>query len=198
MQLELQAFIIREARLKKESIVPIILDDSAISPWLEDRKLDYRNPSDRGTFEPIVTRVCGTTQVFVVMNMTNNDVKSAYEGVIQPELEHREYEVKNADGLYGGELITPQVLEAISKSGLILADLTGARPNCYLEVGYALALKRRVILTVYKNEEVHFDLAQYRILRWSTESELRNGLKKWLDSLETHGAPAKAARTAHR
>lgn len=182
LQLELQALIIREARLKREFIVPIVVDDCVVPAWLKARMLDYRDPSERTNFDPITTKVCGTNQVFVVMNMTNEDVKSAYEGVIEPELKNRGYEVKNAFGLYGEGVITMQVLESISKSGLVVADLTGARPNCYLEAGYALALKKRIIFTVFKTDEIHFDLAQYRVVRWNTESDLRKELRVWLDA----------------
>ena len=38
--------------------------------------------------------------------------------------------------------IDSKVFEEIEKSGIIIADLSGERPNCYLEVGYALARQK--------------------------------------------------------
>jgi hypothetical protein len=61
-----------------------------------------------------------------------------------------------------------------------LADLSGERPNCYYECGFAHALGKEIILTVAAKEPVHFDMAGYRFLVWETEAELRRRLKERL------------------
>jgi hypothetical protein len=64
------------------------------------------------------------------------------------------------------------------RSEIIVADLTNERPNCYLEIGYAMGIEkfRNLILTVREDHspessnherggpKVHFDLAGYDIL----------------------------------
>ena len=41
---------------------------------------------------------------------------------------------------------------AVTIDGVVLADLTGERPNCYFEAGYAHALGKQLILTIRKGE----------------------------------------------
>ena len=72
--------------------------------------------------------------------------------------------------------ITDQILEAIATSRFILADLTGSRPNCYYEAGFAHALGKELILTIRSPEAVHFDLAGYRFIEWETEADLKRKL----------------------
>ena len=81
--------------------------------------------------------------------------------------------------------ITDQVLQAIASSKYILADLTGGRPNCYYETGFAHALGKEMILTIKKGDNIHFDLAGYRFMQWETEAELRRLLRERLKYLET-------------
>ncbi len=64
----------------------------------------------------------------------------------------------------------------IREADIIVADLTNERPNCYLEVGYAMGLNkfRNLILTARADHapdaesdaRVHFDLAGYDVLFW--------------------------------
>ena len=70
--------------------------------------------------------------------------------------------------------IDSKVFEEIEKSGIIIADLSGERPNCYLEVGYALARQRKLILTAKKGVKIHFDISSYKINFWANLKELRD------------------------
>ena len=76
----------------------------------------------------------------------------------------------------------------------LVADLTHERPNCYLEVGYALGIGRFTTLVLMAREDhhpdhpshrplgpkVHFDLSGYDILFWSPHKlpGLRSELEK--------------------
>ena len=55
----------------------------------------------------------------------------------------------------------------------MIADLTGAKPNCYYEAGYAHGLQKEVIFTIRRPEKPHFDLAGRRFIMWETEDDLR-------------------------
>ena len=82
--------------------------------------------------------------------------------------------------------ITELIIEGITKSAVVIADLTHARPSVYYEIGYAQGLGVPVILTCREdhfrgeedNESVHFDLRQHKISFWDIEE---NGDFIWAD-----------------
>ncbi len=76
------------------------------------------------------------------------------------------------------------LLENIADSKVILADLSGERPNCYYEAGFAHALGKEIIFSIKKGDAIHFDLAGHRFIRWSTEAEFRRSLRARLEALE--------------
>ena len=71
----------------------------------------------------------------------------------------------------------------VAGSRFVLTDLSGERPNCYYDAGYAHALNKELILTIRKGEAIHFDLAAHRFIQWETEAELREALNHRLRAL---------------
>jgi hypothetical protein len=117
-------------------------------------------------------------QVFVISKFGDKVVDSAYEGVIKPLFKEKGIDVIRVDEIQDSGKIDDQILNLIAESKYIISDLTSARPNCYYETGFAHALGKEIILTIRKEDEIHFDLAGYRFIQWETESELRKELKK--------------------
>lgn len=123
-------------------------------------------------------------QVFVIMKFGSKQLDSAYEGVIKPIIENYGLKVIRIDEIQDSGKITDQVLKNIAESKYVLADLSGERPNCYYETGFAHALGKRLILTIKRTDTIHFDLAAYRFIQWDTEAELRKSLRKRFTDLE--------------
>lgn len=126
-------------------------------------------------------------QVFVIMKFGDPTLDSAYEGVIKPIVKEHGFKALRIDEVQDAGRITDQVLEEISVSRFVLADLTGERPNCYYECGFAHALGKELILTIASEEPVHFDLAGYRFIVWDTEADLRKKLRARLAALTSKG-----------
>jgi hypothetical protein len=124
-------------------------------------------------------------RIFVIMKFGDRHLDSAYKGVIKPVGELFGFEVIRIDEIEDSGNISTQVLENIARSQIIIAELTGERPNCYYECGYAHALGREIIFVIRKGEKIHFDLSNYRFIQWETEHELRRKLRRRLDSLES-------------
>lgn len=124
-------------------------------------------------------------EVFVVMKFGDKLLDSAYAGVIKPTIKAHGMECVRIDEIQDSGQITDQVLQHIATSKYILADMSGERPNCYYEAGFAHALGKPLILTIQKKDGIHFDLAGYRFIQWETENELRQGLQKRLTDMET-------------
>lgn len=124
--------------------------------------------------------VMPSPQVFVVMKIGDAELDTAYYEVIRPAIESAGYRAVRADDIPDSGPISDQVLEEIARSELVLCDLSGDRPNCYYETGFAHALGKETILTIRANEHPHFDLAGLRFVLWKTHEELRTGITERL------------------
>ena len=70
----------------------------------------------------------------------------------------------------------------------MVADITWERPNCYIEIGYALAAKKRVLLFVEESylremekQQMPFDIAPVKWLTYSRGDEGLNELRRLID-----------------
>ena len=117
-------------------------------------------------------------QVFVIMTFNDKVLNSAYESVIKPAVKKFKYRPLRIDEVQDGRSISDQILKEIAGSAIVLADLTGERPNCYYEAGFAHAIGKEMIFTIKKGSTIHFDLAGYRFIEWETENELRTALNE--------------------
>jgi nucleoside 2-deoxyribosyltransferase len=126
-------------------------------------------------------------QIFVVMQFGNDELDSAYTGVIKPVGESFGFNVVRVDEIQDGGSINQQMLGELSSSAIVLADLSGERPNCYYEAGFAHAIGKEMIFSIRHGSTIHFDLAGNRFITWATEAEYRRKLKERLESITTKG-----------
>ncbi len=122
-------------------------------------------------------------QAFVILQIGNPQLDRVYQRAIVPAVEGCGLEPKRVDWHNRGGLLASEIICFIEESEILVADLTNERPNCYLEVGYALGAGRftNLILTARADHDpdspshrvggpkVHFDLAGYDILFWHSE-----------------------------
>lgn len=85
------------------------------------------------------------------------------------------------------EAFTGDILERVKKkietATVVIAELSGANPNVYLEVGYAWGKNIPTILLVKKNDELRFDVRGQRCLKYEIIKELEEALTKELTGL---------------
>jgi hypothetical protein len=117
---------------------------------------------------------------FVVMQIGSPALDRVYDRVIAPALEACSVEPSRVDRHNRGGFLHGEIIAFIEEAEIIVADLTNERPNCYLEIGYALGVGKftNLILTARLDHDpnnprhtaggprVHFDLAGYDILYW--------------------------------
>lgn len=127
-------------------------------------------------------------QVFVIMKFGDEILDSAYRSVYKPVVKKHGMSCIRIDEIPDSGKISDQILETIAESKYIIADLSGARPNCYYEAGFAHALGKEIILTIRDGENAHFDLQGHRFIQWKTESDLKKKVGQRLKALETSNA----------
>lgn len=80
--------------------------------------------------------------------------------------------------------INGEIFQAIHRAGLVVVDLTGARPNCMMELGYALARRRRVVISAKKDTRLPFDADKLPTYIWDdtgTRAERAEAYRQWFD-----------------
>jgi hypothetical protein len=74
----------------------------------------------------------------------------------------------------GGDLVGPgeitaSILSMIETADLMIADMTGARPNVVFELGFAVASAKQLVVLNQQADQIPFDLAGWRQLVYSLE-----------------------------
>jgi hypothetical protein len=79
--------------------------------------------------------------------------------------------------------IIPEIFYEIKRSQFVVADITGQRNGVYYEAGYAEALGKEVIITCQKEdqENIHFDIAQKKMILYTDENDLMEQLKRRIE-----------------
>ncbi|MDD5017630.1 MAG: hypothetical protein PHO15_05985 [Eubacteriales bacterium] len=133
-------------------------------------------------------------QGFIAMRFSD-DLKPVKDAIISA-INDAGYHAQIMDNLEHNGQIVPEMLYQIRMSDFLVADLTGNRGGVYFEAGYALALNKEVILTVNKNildaenhlpekeknNSPHFDVAQYKQIRYDSPDDLKNQLYKRIEA----------------
>lgn len=123
-------------------------------------------------------------EAFIIMQIGNVELDRVYAEAIVPAVEASELAVRRVDQHNQGGLLKSEIIDFIQRADIIVADLTNERPNCYLEVGYAMGLDkfRNLILTAREDHHhesanyvrggprIHFDLIGYDILFWHQDA----------------------------
>ena len=137
-------------------------------------------------------------EAFIIMQIGDTTLDTVYEEVFVPAIEEAGFAARRVDRHNAGDLLKSEIVQFIERSQIIVADITNERPNCYLEIGYAMGLgkKANLILTAREDHHhsspnfradgprVHFDLEGYDLLFWKSDqlSEFRAELTKRIEA----------------
>jgi len=103
------------------------------------------------------------------------DVENFFATVVQPVVEGElGYRMMVVDGrqTYDHPRIDQEIFAKLHQSNVVLADITGMRPNCFLELGYALGRGLPTMLMVKDGISHPFDIYTLAGLHWKTAGSL--------------------------
>lgn len=120
--------------------------------------------------------------VFVAMPFTD-EFEDVYQFGIYAAVRKCGYVCEKVDEAVFTGPIVEQITEGIKNSTFVVADLSLERPNVYLEVGYAWALKKPVVLVAREGQRLHFDLSHHKCLFYKTISRLSASLEKTIQDM---------------
>jgi hypothetical protein len=136
--------------------------------------------------EEIAKRIAESNAAFIFMSFT--DQSSAFiptvdiHRAIQRGCEAAGVRAQRVDEVEHSGSITALLLEEIKRHRFLISDLTHERPNVYYEIGYAHGLQKEVILTAQKGTQVHFDIASYNVIFYTSATDLEDRVAKRLQA----------------
>jgi len=121
-------------------------------------------------------------RVFVAMPYAE-EFENVYEYGIYPAVRRCGLICERVDKeAFTGDILK-RIKERIESADLMIADLTGARPNVYLEVGYAWGRETRVILVIRDGQIPEFDAQGQRCIYYTRYRHLADELEKLIRGL---------------
>lgn len=98
---------------------------------------------------------------FIIMQIGDAELDRVCAEAIVPAIKANNLEAKRVDKHNQGGLLKSEIIEFIQSADVIVADLTNERPNCYLEVGYAMGIDKFRNLILTAREDHHHDSPNY-------------------------------------
>ena len=112
-------------------------------------------------------------------------VDDFFAAVVQPVVEDElGFKLTVVDGHqpYDHARIDQEIFNKLHRSGVVIADITGVRPNCFIELGYALGRGHPTLLTAKVGTENPFDTYTIPGFFWSdreTIAERRRSFREY-------------------
>lgn len=116
------------------------------------------------TFSDITITV-DNPKAFVIMKF--DDVfESIYKKIIEPICLKWGLDPYTAGDVYRPGLIMEDIIRGIEESEFLIADITPVphNENVYYEIGYAHALRKKIILLAKRGSQLPFDISGYRVI----------------------------------
>jgi len=110
--------------------------------------------------------------------------------VIAPVVEPRGYKTLRADQIAVPGMITPQVIDRVRDSDLVIADLAERNPNVFYELAICHAERKRLIQLMAEGEDIPFDVQDMRTISvdihdLDSVGQATRELSKQLDTIES-------------
>lgn len=115
-----------------------------------------------------------------------NDVQTFFDVVVKQVLEDDlGYRLTTIDSKHEHEeaFVDKEIFVKLHRAQLVIADITGLRPNCFLELGYAFGRELRTILTARRGTKHPFDVSAFGGFHWETKGATDERRRAFRDHL---------------
>jgi hypothetical protein len=129
---------------------------------------------------------------FIAMPFSSHPMPNTFE-TMRAVAEELGFQVIRVDQEQFVGNIVEAIWNAIRHSDVVIADLTGHRPNIYYEMGISHALAKPTLLTLFSRygnipDDVPFDIKAHRVVAYGTTQSLYTQLRELLPNV-THTFP---------
>lgn len=140
-------------------------------------------PGDDPTIAPAVQE--DENYVFVVMSFADDPgLKDAYAAIGRAAKRwNRKCNVQRIDQIEDDFNITDRILECIERASIVIADVTGERPNVYYELGYARGRNKRIVQLAHQKAPLHFDVKDVNTIIYDSATTLEDRLLRRLKAM---------------
>lgn len=112
------------------------------------------------------------------------EVQEFFDAIVQPVVEGElGYNMVVVDGRqqYEHARIDQEIFAKLHRSSVVLADLTGMRPNCFLELGYALGRCLPTMVMMKEGSSQPFDIYTLAGLHWKATGTIEERRQAFRD-----------------
>ena len=102
------------------------------------------------------------------------DVEQTFNDIILPVVREKGYSVVVIDGSrpFSQPTVDRQIFDDLHRAQLVLVDLTALRPNCLIELGYALGRGLPTLVSARQDVRVPFDIKGVPICFWNAKDPI--------------------------
>ena len=136
---------------------------ASLKEKINDGLLESLNFATHSRTAALKVEIVQKPHVFVAMPFSD-DFEDVWQfGIYEPIRRCGLICEKTNEAAFTGDILT-RIKTRIETAGLVIAEMTGARPNVYLEVGYAWGKGVDVIFLARHGEQLHFDITRHRCI----------------------------------
>lgn len=117
-------------------------------------------------------------------------VEDFFRGAVDPVVAAQGFR-PNEMGMHPPEspFMNVEIFELLHYASLVVVDLTGVRPNCMMELGYALGRRRRCVLSAMKGTPLPFDPDHLPTYFWDPIDSVEARVKAFGDWVDRYSEP---------
>lgn len=123
-------------------------------------------------------------------------VEQFFRKTVDPLVESLGYEpLQMGNGPNEFAWMNEAIFDSLHHSAVAVVDLTGLRPNCFMELGYALGNKQKVIVTAHDGTKFPFDAFALEAFMWNETEEIPKAIDRFRNHWDRNISMPKLVRT---